>query len=228
MPGKHFTRYSVYHVPTGALGDFGAQWLGWDCRSGTPVPNPVTEGWTGGARRYGFHATLKAPFRLNEARTLDQLDAATGRLAESSGALALGALVPTWLGRFLALVPDRPDPALSDLAAHCVRDIDPFRAPLTPQEVQKYAGRRLSEAQTDNLHGWGYPFIFDAFRFHLTLTDRVCKADQPAIIAALGDLTPLVQDYSLGHMSLVGEDAEGRFHEINRYALAAPPDGSAR
>lgn len=228
MPQSHFKRYALYHVPSDALGDLGAGWLGWDCRRGVPVANPVSDGWTRGARRYGFHATLKAPFRLADTETQFTLEAAAARVATQTAPVRLEGLAPRWLGRFLALVPLEQSQPLSDLAARCVMELDRFRAAPTSQDSAKYASRPLNPELQDNLQRWGYPYIFDAFRFHLTLTDRLHKSERGAVDAALPNFAPLTQPYRLDHMSLVGEDAEGRFHELNRYALTAPPDGSDR
>ncbi|MFP7672534.1 DUF1045 domain-containing protein [Marivita sp. S0852] len=228
MSRPNFHRYAIFHVPTGALGDFGAAWLGWDCRTGKPRAGPPSQPWTHSAQRYGFHATLKAPFRLAEARSPSQLDAAARAFAQRSAPVCLGPLKQTWLGRFLALVPSLPCQGVSDLAARCVTDFDDFRAPQKPQDIAKYAGRSLSADLRDNLTRWGYPYIFNAFRFHMTLTDRVPKSDRPKIEAALCAPEFLSRPYVVDHISLVGEDIGGMFHEITTYPLAAAPDGSAR
>src|SRR6266436_2078374 len=72
-------RYAIYFVPAPdtALYRFGAGALGYDCFTGADMATldtlPVDAGaWrelTREPRRYGFHATLKAPFRLAEGRT---------------------------------------------------------------------------------------------------------------------------------------------------------------
>ena len=70
------------------------QWLGRSA-TGDPVTSGAPRGWTraavdaitaASARRYGFHATFKPPFRLTEGRTPDELDAAVARFAASSAA----------------------------------------------------------------------------------------------------------------------------------------------
>ncbi len=67
-------RYAVYFVPPACsdLYRFGARLLGYDCYSGEDLGHPPDIGldapaWeelTHEPRQYGFHATLKAPFRL--------------------------------------------------------------------------------------------------------------------------------------------------------------------
>src|SRR5262249_14198568 len=67
-------RYAIYFVPPAdsALYRFGAGFLGYDCYTGERLRQPhdtalTASEWaqlTREPRRYGFHATLKAPFRL--------------------------------------------------------------------------------------------------------------------------------------------------------------------
>ncbi|MCL3880796.1 DUF1045 domain-containing protein [Marivita sp. GX14005] len=227
MPDPVFQRIALYHVPDGPLGNFGADWLGWDARSGTVRESATPDHWTSRARRYGFHATLKAPFRLADGATLAQAAALSEALSQTLRPATIGDLEPRWLGRFLALVPVQPTNAIRDLAAQCVRALEPCRAALSPAEAEKYAARDLPPELQANVNRWGYPHVMDAFRFHLTLTDRLPKADRAAAQAALC-LPPERLGYRLSHISLMGEDTGGYFHEIARYALADRPEGSAR
>ncbi|MDZ7603687.1 MAG: DUF1045 domain-containing protein, partial [Hoeflea sp.] len=81
-------RYALYFAPEPAspLAGLAASWIGRDAATGKPVQQPDFDGMgadelagiTGPARRYGFHATLKAPFRLadgvNERDLLQTMD----------------------------------------------------------------------------------------------------------------------------------------------------------
>src|SRR5262249_22214354 len=67
-------RYAIYFVPQAGTEfyRFGAAALGYDCHTGDGVPFLKTEvaagTWarlTEAPRTYGFHATMKAPFRLH-------------------------------------------------------------------------------------------------------------------------------------------------------------------
>ncbi|MFP7571116.1 DUF1045 domain-containing protein [Marivita sp. S2033] len=227
MATPRFHRYAIYHLPTGSLGRFGAAWLGWDPVTARYRPNDETCEWTAIPRRYGFHATLKAPFELRESATVDALDAAAEALAQSLAPVHISALEPTWLGRFLALVPSAPSPELCALADQCVTTLDPFRRPTPEKDREKYEARNLSAELQSNLATWGYPYVLDAFRFHLTVTGRVPKAARPAVETALASRLPdMTQGYTLDRISLMGEDADGWFHQINAYSLAACPAGS--
>lgn len=68
-----FARFAIYYVPSkGHLADFGASWLGWDIVEARDVPQPDVPGLrdiTMKPRKYGFHGTLKPPFRLKEGQT---------------------------------------------------------------------------------------------------------------------------------------------------------------
>ena len=66
-----FVRYGIYVVPKAALYRAGADWLGWDSETGRAAPQPALDGLpespaalTASPRRYGFHGTIKPPFRL--------------------------------------------------------------------------------------------------------------------------------------------------------------------
>ncbi|MEB8387891.1 DUF1045 domain-containing protein [Rhodobacteraceae bacterium KMM 6894] len=224
-----FERYAIYYTPPpGPLASFGAAWLGWDIASGAPVahpdvarlPAPVSD-LSEAPRRYGLHATLMPPFRLAEHCTEADLYAAFQRICTTTAPVPIGLLELAQLGRFLALVPRHQDPDLTHLAAQIVRHFDPFRAPLGDADMQRRDTPNLTAKQRENLHRWGYPHVMDQFRFHITLTGKHPKAQTRATYAALHPvLAPwLNQPFSADALSLVGQDALGRFHTITRSPL---------
>jgi hypothetical protein len=77
------------------------------------------------------------------------------------------------LGGFIAVVPTEPSAALADLAAATVAALDPFRAPPSEAELARRRKARLSDRQEALLMKWGYPYVMEEFRFHLTLTGRL-------------------------------------------------------
>lgn len=172
-------RYAIYALaePGSALEAFGRAVLGFDNVTGEAVPHP--EGLTDLAavtvapRVYGFHATLKAPMRLAAGRTEADLLGEVERLAAAHPPVAVGALTVAALGRFLALVPVAPPPTLGLLAAECVAALDPLRAPLNEAEIAKRRPERLNPRGRALLDRWGYPHVFEDFRFHMTLTDAL-------------------------------------------------------
>jgi hypothetical protein len=181
-------RFAIYAVPGAGLADAAGaalsqraeQWLGRSA-AGRPLTPGVPAGWTraeldaitASARRYGFHATLKAPFPLAEGRTPAELYAALAGFAASHA----GALVPRLslecLSGFYALVPGAEAAGLHALADEVVTEFDAFRAPATEAEIARRRPESLTPRQRELLKAWGYPYVLDEFFFHLTLTDRI-------------------------------------------------------
>ncbi|WP_295042812.1 DUF1045 domain-containing protein [uncultured Paracoccus sp.] len=221
-----FSRYAVYYAPRpGAFADLAADWLGWDPVTGAARPQPDlgldAAAITGEPRRYGFHGTIKPPFRLADGVGPQDLDAALGDLAARLAPVTLPGLRMKSLDGFLALVPEGDTSALGDLAATVVRDLDPLRAPLTGAEIARRRPERLTERQRDLLDQWGYPFVMEEFRFHLTLTDRL-PADlaaraQQVLAAHVAPVLP--RPFVIGDLCLFGQPADGQFRVIHRYAL---------
>lgn len=182
-------RAAVYFAPSPdtLLGQTAARWLGRDAFSGatTREPDRSIDAIVQEPARYGFHATLKAPFRLAEGCSLTELDNALDAFAASRQGFVLPALALARLGQFFALVPERPSPALQSLAGEVLRHFEPFRAPLTPAEIEKRRPHRLTPRQRELLAQWGYPHVLDEFRFHLTLTGPVAFAEFPWVEAML-------------------------------------------
>jgi hypothetical protein len=132
-------RYAVYFVPAAqsALYRFGSALLGYDCYTGKeidlpdalPLSVPTWRELTQEPRRYGFHATLKAPFRLADGTDETSLVEAFHAFCRSQAAAAFTPVVAVIEG-FIAIVPSGNAPAVDGLAASCVTAFDRFRAPL--------------------------------------------------------------------------------------------------
>lgn len=223
-------RYAVYYAPEPgtALAAFGAAWLGWDAEADTPCAHPDVAGLprpaaeiTAAPRRYGFHGTLKAPFRLAPGVRPEDLDRAVAALAAAEPAFALPPLRLEALGPFLALVPSAPAPRLDAVAAACVARLDVFRAAMTAEELARRA-TGLTPRQTRLLDRWGYPFVMEEFRFHLTLTGPLEPADRAATAAALAPLlAPIIaESQPFGALCLFGEPESGPFRLLRRHRLS--------
>lgn len=222
-------RYAIYYAPeAGPFADAAAAWLGWDVQAGQAVaqpqldlPQPLAD-ITAEPRKYGFHGTIKPPFRLAEGVTPDLLQTACASLAASLRPVTLPGLQMVNLEGFLALVPQGDTAALQALAAEVVRVLDPYRAPLTAAEIARRRPDRLTPRQRDLLAVYGYPYVMEEFRFHLTLSGPL--GDDEAIVteAAARHFAGVVpQPFRLADLCLFGEDAMGRFHLLHRYALTA-------
>lgn len=181
---EHPYRVAVYWAPKpdSPLWLEGSRWLGRDAATGQALAQPPVPGvppelvqrLTAEPRRYGLHATLKAPFRLRPGIGLDAVDAALDRLSAEHRAQALGPLSVTAMGSFLALSPSGQVTGVNALAEACVRQLQGLAQPLTAADVQrrksKLGGATLTAHQEALLVQWGYPWVFDQFRFHCSLT----------------------------------------------------------
>lgn len=166
-------RYAVYFVPAAddPLWSFGTHWLGRDPETGAVYAQSAQQAAiTREPRRYGFHATLKPPFALASGQTAQALFAAAEKFARTQTPFDVPRMQLAALGRFLAVVPALDAPALHALADACVRDFDRFRAPSDAADLAKRRQKSLTARQDAYLVRWGYPYVFDEFRFHLTLT----------------------------------------------------------
>jgi len=192
-------RYAIYFAPDrhSPWWAFGAHWLGRDEHDNCALTQPSLDAIgpmelatiTAEPRRYGFHATLKAPFQLSGGNDEATLVARLGRLAQTLAPVPLGSLRVATLGHFVALVPDSEPDGLQALAASCVSELDDLRAPLTQAELARRQPASLDPRETELLARYGYPYVMERFRLHLTLTgpinapleQRVLEAVTPAI-----------------------------------------------
>jgi putative phosphonate metabolism protein len=188
-------RYALYFTPPkdDPLTLLAGRWLGRDAFSGEEFPAHDAGGisaaeqreLTEEPRRYGFHATLKAPFELAASVTERDLMAVAEDFAAKTPAFILPELVLGQLGRFFALVPGDLYPPLQEFAAKVVKFFEPFRAALSEADIARRKPESLSEAHRANLLRWGYPYVMDEFRFHMTLTGQVVPERQDAMRALL-------------------------------------------
>ena len=165
-------RAAVYATPASGseLARLASLWLGRDAFTGaaTRPPDPVRDPVVAEPARYGFHATLRAPFRPKIG--LDVLSDRLAAFCDTRAAPVIRSLTLDRLGSFLALVPGEREPALHALEAEVLDAFEPFRAPLNADEVARRRPDRLSERQREHLEHWGYPFVLEEYRFHMTLT----------------------------------------------------------
>lgn len=208
--------------------DFADSWLGWSARKGCSVQRPdvlnlgtqISE-ITQGPAKYGFHATLKPPFRLTRGTSHEKLADACQKLAAQTAAFELESLSLVRLGRFLALKADGDQSQINDLASRCVTQLDHHRARMTQSEAEKRLASARSDSQRARIQDWGYPFVLDQYRFHMTMTDKLPKGDLDETQQALGKvLDPMLsKPVPLDAISLVGEGEDGKFRQIERFPL---------
>lgn len=185
------SRYGLYFAPAagGGLWNAGCIWLGRDPESGVLLQQPGIEGvpparlaqLTASARRYGFHATVKAPFRLAGGFTERDLLATVAAWCGEQVPVVLPALQVRRLDRFLALVPHEMTARVTALTMDCVAYVDGLRAPATATELARRRAGGLSARQEVLLLRWGYPHTEEAYRLHLTLSDALDGVDEDTI-----------------------------------------------
>lgn len=156
-------RYALYFTPRAA-----AAWASFGARA-----------LVGDARRYGFHATLKAPFRLAPGERVEELIGDLDTWCATQTAFPMPPLGVARLDDFVALVPEEADTRLNTIAAECMLRFERWRAPPSPDELARRLKKPLSERQRQLLERWGYPHVLDQFRFHLSLTGGLGGAPAP-------------------------------------------------
>jgi putative phosphonate metabolism protein len=188
----NYPRYAIYYAPGPAsrLDRFGAALLGYDAYHGIDVPFPgdLPPDWrelTHDPRKYGFHATLKAPMALAPGRVEDELAVACAAFAAKPRTIPIIKPVVDTIEDFIAIVPATREAALEGFAADCVREFDAFRAPLTDEDRARRSPAKLTPRQRGHLDRWGYPYVFEEFRFHMTLTGRLDTARRGPVLAML-------------------------------------------
>jgi putative phosphonate metabolism protein len=223
-------RYAVYYAPRpGAFATAAAHWLGRDAESGDTPPQPAVAALgdslpaiTAEPRSYGFHGTIRAPFRAANGLESDVIAKAVKDTAARLAPARCDGLEITNLHGFFALTPTGDTAEITALAAGVVEQTNPLRAPLSPDEIARRNPDRLSAHQRTLLDLWGYPYVMDQFRFHLTLSCQLAAAQQAPVHAAIQAhfATVLPVPFVIEDLCLFGEDAQTRqFHLLHRYPL---------
>lgn len=235
-------RYAIYFTPPAGdpLSKVAANWLGRNVFSGEGVKPPAIRsfeagevaGLTAEPRRYGFHATLKAPFHLDEKFSERDLLSALMHFASSAAPVSISRLHVAALGPFFALVPEEPLPELDQLANDVVVAFDRFRRPATEAERARRKPDSLSISQLRNLDQWGYPYVFDDFRFHMTLTGRVEEKDKLRVARMLDAFFEpvLSEPVEIANLALFVEAEPGapfEVHSLHPLSVAGSPKKSA-
>lgn len=218
----NFARFGVYFTPEDeAFATAGASWLGWDIRTGRTV-GTLHQEVVARPCRYGFHATIKPPFRLAEQRRLSELQNAVQALAQRLSPVTVPGLRLSRIGSFLAFTARGDATLLMGLAAAVVRDLDEFRAPLDDTDLARRRKPQMSDAELENLARWGYPYVMDKFRFHMTLTGPLPRAKRDdAVRMATEHFEKVVPEpLVINSLTLVGEAEDGFFHELSRHPLS--------
>jgi 2'-5' RNA ligase len=224
-------RYAIYYTPPpfSHLARFGAGILGYDCYHGTDVPQSDINGadpavlrlMTVVPRRYGFHATIVAPFNLHKCTELDVADDIAA-FARDYGPVMLGPLAIGTFQRFVVLTPFDGHNRIAKLASDCVKAFDRYRAPLSAVDRERRAVGGLTPRQIALMDRWGYPYVLDQFQFHMTLAGPVPEVQMAQVQAALSAAyEPLAGNhFEVDALSLMRQnDRSERFRVVERYRL---------
>ncbi len=231
------SRWAIHAVPPAdhPLWQAGCRWLGYDPETGETFGPPAgldEQRWravTATPAHYGFHATLKAPFTLRSGISADTLSERLAAFAAGRAPVTLPTLATSWLGVFLALRPIEPVPAIDTLAGDCVLAFDDLRAQLTAEEAQRREAAGLTPRELELLETWGYPYVFEAFRFHYTLTDASPAAQATSVRDAI-DTTfadALAAAPPACEIALFHQAGNEPFRLVRRFRLGAAARGTA-
>ena len=208
-------RFALYFAPArdSRLWERAQAWLG--------QPDLIDK--TVSARRYGFHATIKAPMALKAGTDRTGLEAALRTFGDTTGPVALSGLAPRLIDGFLALTIEPQPVAVTRLAETVVLAFEPFRAALTEGEMARRLQAPLTPPQVELLKAYGYPYVMNEFRFHMTLTDRLANAERETMAARATDwfAEALAEPIMLDRLVLFREPAPGAdFERLKDYVLS--------
>lgn len=234
-------RYAVYFAPPAstALGMIGARIVGVDAETGADMPplRPILEAFPDCRElarepaRYGFHATLKPPFELAQSTTEADLVAEVDRLSMELRSCTIGQLIVSGLSQFVALTPIKTPPELTALATAVVARLDHLRAPLSAHDRLRRKPDRLTERQLGYLDRWGYPFVFDDFRFHMTLTgpmppDRLASVRQVLEAVFKSEVAEWRSPVVIDALTIFRQsNRDARFRVLSRHPLRGAESG---
>jgi putative phosphonate metabolism protein len=216
-------RVALYYAPEAddPLWTRGCAWLGRDPETGSELPQPDIDGIAAQVtepRRYGFHATLKPPMQLTA--PFDQFLREVKRFCREQKPFAMPRLDVTLLGRFIALCPSSASAELQAFADACVVSLDAYRRPEDAAAQAKRAAGR-TDPQRRNIAKWGYPFVMEDWRFHMTLSNPT--ADGQLMEAAQRHFSEaLALPRGVASVAVFVEPAKGEpFQLLERIPLAA-------
>jgi putative phosphonate metabolism protein len=227
-----YPRYAIYYTPEPGsdLDRFGAGLLGHDATTGVDLTFPdgilqLAPDWrelTRDPRKYGFHATLKAPLPLAPGKTEAELLAACEAFARTPRPIPVITPVVGSISGFIAVMPAEPSAELERLAADCISEFDSFRAPLTAEDRARRNPSMLTRRQREHLDRWGYPYVMQDFRFHMTLTGRLRPERHGPVLRMLKDRFSALdlKTLSIDRIALFRQDdADSRFRIVGAYVL---------
>lgn len=215
-------RYAVYFcpAPASALAALGRDWLSTELAA-HGVPGIGLSRWNAllaDVRRYGWHATLRSPFTLSPDVELAELRHALNAVAMAHAPINL-TLRCARLAGFPALRPMGDSRAVNALANACVEAVEPLRLPLAEHDFQRRASG-LDAIETHYLGRYGYPYVFERYRFHMTLSAPASVEEERALQRWLSLRASMLPAARIDALTLCVETSPGAaFEPLERFAL---------
>ena len=224
-------RYALYFTPPADhdLTRTASIWLGRSAFDAGDLPglslktklsHPEWQSLVGEPARYGFHATLKAPFSLASDKTAATLEVFFEEFCDRQDPTLVPRLELTEIGPFFALTCGGGSEGINHLCDQVVEAFEPWRAPLSADDMARRKPDRLSMRQRELLERWGYPYVFEEFRFHMTLTGPIEEERKPVIREILQTVFAdhIGQPLPVEHLGLFAEYERGRPFNVLRHA----------
>jgi len=171
--------------------------------------------------KYGFHATLKAPFRLKRNVKTKNFYDVISHIAAQHSRFKIKGLKIAYSKKFTFITSRKPNKLLINLENDLVKHLDTFRAELNKTEIKKRIPDSLTFKQNKYLKEWGYPFVFDQFKFHMTLmnqnNNKLSNKQKLELEKLIYKISNNVIEFN--EISLLGENKNGHFEEIKRFKL---------
>ena len=218
-------RYAVYLCaePQTDLARWASAWLGWDIHKALPNSDRTDVAkFTERPRKYGFHGTLVAPFVAKEGVELSEISRIVDQHCRELGVFQLSLHLNT-LGKFLALTADADEQETRAVSSALVRALNHLRADLSDADLKRRMKPNLTDQERKNVQTWGYPYVFDAFRFHMTLTGPLKPSEQASVFGMLDrELASLLaHPLEVNAIYICGERPDGFFETLSRHELSA-------
>jgi len=223
-------RIALYFSPleSSALNQFGEAVLGRTHKEARKINSrssfPSQSKWrrlTEKPAHYGFHATLKAPFEIAENKILDNLLYEVDAFASTQTPHLLNTLGPSELSNFMALTVQEQSKELTDFSFRCVTKFEDYRKPLSESDIARRKQQTLSARQLELLNQFGYPYIADEFKFHMTLSGKLENDDHDFHAWASSLYSDMVKEVPvLDQLCLFKQkDRTSAFVELERFTL---------
>ncbi len=194
-------RYAIYFIPekNSILYRLGSALLGYDIYAGKSVEKPSialpsgisAQELVAGVQHYGLHATVVAPFFLNETSEKELVHSVNYFCQSNQPVIFPRVKVHLHQG-FMAVCPAETENTeqtaytpMQALAAKAVRFFYPLRKAPSDAEINSRLGAGLSTRQMEYLKRWNYPYVFEEYSFHITLTGMVNENDVPCLNTVL-------------------------------------------